>query len=185
MNEGAGVIERDRSADGAADLADLTDLTDRIRRIKLVAFDFDGVFTDNTVLVMEDGTEAVRCWRSDGIGLRKLEAIGVASIIISTEPNGVVQKRAEKLRIRCLHGVDDKLRALKEIAAEFRIELDQIAFVGNDVNDLACLEAVGLPIVVADAHEDVLPLALLRTTKRGGYGAVREVCDLFARAFAS
>ncbi len=71
------------------------------RIIRLVAFDFDGVFTDNMVYVFENGSEAVRCFRSDGIGLRKLERVGIIPVIISTETNQVVAKRSQKLNIRC------------------------------------------------------------------------------------
>lgn len=154
-----------------------------IRAIKLVAFDFDGVFTDNTVYVSQDGVESVRCWRGDGIGLAKLARLGIATIIISTETNPVVTARANKLKIRAIQGCDDKLSALNEVAAAQGIALAQVAFMGNDINDAACLGAVGLPIVVQDAHEDVLPYALYRTTRPGGLGAVREVCDMIERVW--
>ncbi|WP_081752835.1 KdsC family phosphatase [Kallotenue papyrolyticum] len=155
------------------------ELQQLIRQIRLVAFDFDGVFTDNTVIVSEDGIEFVRCWRGDGIGLRLLEQLGLACVILSTEENPVVLTRSRKLAVPCRYGCKDKLATLKEIAAERNIPLEAIAFVGNDINDAGCLQAVGLPIVVQDAHPDVLPLARFRTTTPGGYGAVREVCDLF------
>ena len=150
-----------------------------VRAVKLVAFDFDGVFTDNSVYVFEDGSEAVRCSRSDGIGLRKLDRLGVETIIISTEVNRVVAERAEKLKIRCVHGVEDKRAKLQSIADEHGFDLVDVAFVGNDVNDLGCLEVVGLPIAVQDAYPEVLRLAKYTTKTLGGYGAVREVCDLF------
>jgi 3-deoxy-D-manno-octulosonate 8-phosphate phosphatase (KDO 8-P phosphatase) len=89
--------------------------------------------------------------------------------------------RAQKLRIRCQSGVKDKRAALEALRAEMGFELAQVSFMGNDVNDRECLLCVGLPIVVSDAHPDVLPLGLYRTTAPGGHGAVREVCDLFER----
>jgi 3-deoxy-D-manno-octulosonate 8-phosphate phosphatase (KDO 8-P phosphatase) len=150
-----------------------------IRKIRLVAFDFDGVFTDNMVYVFEDGSEAVRCFRSDGIGLQKLKLLGIETIIISTESNPVVSARAAKLKIRCVQNCEDKRKTLESIAQEMGISLSEVAFVGNDINDLACLTAVSLPIVVQDAHPDIIPLAVYRTQNRGGHGAVREVCDLF------
>lgn len=153
-----------------------------IRCIRLVAFDFDGVFTDNMVFVFQDGTEAVRCFRSDGIGLKKLKKLGIETVIISTEANPVVSARARKLKIRCIQDCQDKLAALNDIARELNITLGEIAFVGNDINDLACLECVALPIVVRDAYQDVVPIALYRTKHPGGYGAVREICDLFEEA---
>ena len=156
-------------------------LTADLPRIKLVVFDFDGVFTDNHVYVSQDGTEMVRCWRGDGLGLRALERLGIAIAMISTETNPVVGVRAKKLAIECIQGCDDKLAALLALAARHGIRAEQVAFVGNDINDRTCLEAVGFPVVVADAHPDVLGLARYVTEAPGGKGAVREVCDLFVR----
>lgn len=155
-------------------------LTERLRLVRLVAFDFDGVFTDNAVYVSQDGTETVRCVRSDGLGLQALAALGVATIVISTETNAVVAARSRKLAVRCIQGCDDKRAALEGVVAELALTMRETAFVGNDVNDLNCLQAVGLPIVVADAHEDVVSHAVYRTKTPGGHGAVREVCDLIA-----
>jgi len=152
-----------------------------IGRIRLVAFDFDGVFTDNMVYVFEDGTEAVRCFRSDGIGLPKLKRAGIKTVIISTEANPVVSARARKLKIRCVQDCQDKRAVLEEIAGNMDITLDEVAFVGNDINDLSCLTCVALPIVVKDAHPDVIQVARYQTKNPGGCGAVREVCDLFER----
>ena len=129
------------------------------------------------VYVLEDGTEAVRCFRSDGIGLQKLKRLGIESVIISTEANPVVSARARKLKIRCIQDCQDKRAVLEEIAHEIGITLNEVAFVGNDINDLACLECVALPIVVQDAFQEVVPLALYQTKRPGGHGAVREICD--------
>jgi len=153
-----------------------------IGRIRLIAFDFDGVFTDNMVYVFENGNEAVRCFRSDGIGLQKLKKLGIETVIISTEANPVVSARARKLKMRCIQDCSDKRAALEDIAREKNIFLEQIAFVGNDINDLACLECVGLPIAVQDAYPEVLAVARFQTKCPGGRGAVREICDLFERA---
>jgi YrbI family 3-deoxy-D-manno-octulosonate 8-phosphate phosphatase len=160
------------------------DLSKDICKIKLLVFDFDGVFTDNTVYVAEDGSESVRCWRSDGLGLRKLDKLGIAYAIISTEANPVVVQRAKKLQIRCMHDCADKLVSLRALVAELGVGLEECAFVGNDINDTIVLENVRLPIVVADAHEDVVSHARLQTSKNGGFGAVREVCDLFEKVHA-
>jgi YrbI family 3-deoxy-D-manno-octulosonate 8-phosphate phosphatase len=156
-------------------------LKDLFAKIRLVAFDFDGVFTDNMVYVLENGTEAVRCFRSDGLGLQKLEQLGIETVIISTEANPVVSTRARKLKIRCVQDCRDKRAALESIVKESGISLAEVAFVGNDINDLPCLTCVALPIVVHDAHPDVIAHAVYRTIRPGGYGAVREVCDLFER----
>jgi len=161
-----------------------SEIQKRLCQIRLVAFDFDGVFTDNMVYVLQDGTEAVRCNRSDGIGLQKLKKLGIATAIISTESNPVVSARAQKLKIRCFQNCEDKRKTLESLAQEMGISLSGIAFVGNDINDRPCLTCVGLPIVVQDAHPDVISIALYRTNAHGGHGAVREVCDLFEQALA-
>ncbi len=160
------------------------ELVAAIHRIRLIAFDFDGVFTDNTVYVFEDGREAVRCCRADGLGLARLTALKIEPIIISAEVNPVVQARGRKLGVECFTGCDDKRATLQAQLDERDLEMSQAAFVGNDVNDLACLEAVGLPIVVQNAHPNVVPYGLYRTACKGGDGAVREVCNLFETVLA-
>ncbi|HTN71884.1 MAG TPA: HAD hydrolase family protein [Methylomirabilota bacterium] len=155
-------------------------LEQRIRSVRLIAFDFDGVFTDNKVYVFQDGSEAVCCFRGDGLGLEKLKRLGIQAIIVSTEVNPVVGFRSKKLGVRCIQACPDKRAALEGVARELELSLNQVAFVGNDINDLSCLRAVGLPIVVRDAHPDVVRTALYQSQALGGQGAVREVCDLFA-----
>ena len=152
----------------------------RMPAIRLAAFDFDGVLTDNMVYVLQDGSEAVRCSRSDGFGLRELEQLGIACAIISTEANPVVLARSRKLGVRCAPGVADKRAALQSLLDELGLRLEQAAFVGNDINDLPCLTCVGLPIIVQDAHAAVRPYALYQTRAPGGHGVAREVGDLFA-----
>jgi 3-deoxy-D-manno-octulosonate 8-phosphate phosphatase (KDO 8-P phosphatase) len=146
--------------------------------VKLIAFDFDGVFTDNTVYVTQGGVESVRCWRSDGIGLSRLKALGVQVIIISTEANRVVTTRAKKLKIKCKHGVEDKAAVMLETCAELGVSPEHTMFVGNDVNDIPAFKSIKFPVAVADAYPEVLPYVLFSTKKPGGFGAVREVCDL-------
>ncbi len=151
-----------------------------VKDIRLVVFDFDGVFTDNTVLVFDDGTEAVRCWRGDGLGLRELRRLGIDTFVLSMETNAVVAQRCRKLAVPMIQGCEDKPTALAGLVAERGLELRQVAYVGNDVNDLECLRMVGLPIVVSDAHPSVARAARWRTTLPGGRGAVREVCDMIS-----
>jgi len=153
-----------------------------LRAIRFVAFDFDGVFTDDAVYVNQEGVELVRCWRGDGLGLRKLEALGIGSAILSTEVNPVVGIRARKMRIQYFQGLDDKCARLRALAGDVGIPVEQFAFVGNDINDLSCFQAVGLPIAVRNAHAEVLASVRYRTETPGGFGAVREICDTFDRA---
>lgn len=158
-------------------------LRNAIRRIRLLVFDFDGVFTDNTVWTTEDGKESVRCWRSDGLGLQRLRGTPVRSMVISTEENPVVSARCRKLKIECLQGQPDKGAALAKVAQERGLSLSEVAYLGNDTNDKECLQTAGLPMVVQDAYPSVIPLARYRTAANGGFGAVREVCELFCEAF--
>jgi len=157
-------------------------LDDLLARVRFVAFDFDGVFTDNTVQVDQDGIESVRCWRSDGLGLARLRGCGVAAMIVSTEVNAVVGARATKLKLPWVQGVEDKRAAILKACAELNVDAHDTAFVGNDINDVPAFQAVGVPIAVADAYPEVLAYAVYRTLKPGGFGAVREVCDLIFHA---
>jgi 3-deoxy-D-manno-octulosonate 8-phosphate phosphatase (KDO 8-P phosphatase) len=150
-----------------------------IQKIQLIAFDFDGVFTDNMVFTFEDGREAVQCSRAEGLGLQKLRVLGIDMLVISTEENPVVASRCRKLGLSCIHGCENKLAKLMEIAEQKQIPLERIAYVGNDINDIPCLIHAGFPVVVHDAHPDILRFARYRTTRPGGHGAVREICDMF------
>lgn len=156
-----------------------------IQKIRLLVFDFDGVFTDNTVWTTEDGKESVRCWRSDGLGLQKLRETSVQSLVLSTEENPVVSARCRKLKIECIQGQPDKGRALTEITKQRGLDFSEVAYLGNDTNDLGCLKLVGLPMVVRDAFPVIVPLAHYQTLANGGFGAVREVCDLFCDALSA
>ena len=151
----------------------MTELAD----VRLVVFDFDGVFTDNRVWTNERGEESVACSRSDGLGLRRLDEVGVAYVIVSTETNPVVAARARKLGCDCVQGVADKLAVVRAEAAVRGLALEDVAYVGNDINDADCLGAVGLPVVTADAWAEVRPLASLVLSRPGGHGCVRELCD--------
>jgi len=150
--------------------------------VKLVAFDFDGVFTDNTVYVTQDGVESVRCWRSDGLGLNRLKNAGVQVFIISTETNRVVTARANKLKVPCKQGVEDKATAILETCVELGVSPEYTMFVGNDINDISAFNSIGIPVAVADAYPEVYPHVIFRTEKTGGFGVVREVCDLIFQA---
>lgn len=155
---------------------------DILASVRLIAFDFDGVFTDNTVYVSQDGIETVRCWRSDGLGLARLRNVGVQAFIISTEANPVVTTRANKLKLPCKQGVEDKAAGILATCQELHIDPQQTMFVGNDINDIPAFLSVGIPVGVADAYTEIYPYILFRTQRSGGYGAVREICDLVFNA---
>jgi YrbI family 3-deoxy-D-manno-octulosonate 8-phosphate phosphatase len=149
--------------------------------IGALVLDFDGVFTDNRVLVFADGHEAVLCERSDGLGIRLLKQTGMPILVISTETNLVVQARTKKLGLTCIQGVDDKWEALQAWLFEQNIDPAQVVYVGNDINDLPCMEKVGFTIVVADAHPAVIQIADLILQHPGGRGAIREICDMILK----
>jgi len=176
---------------GATDLVDTTGATilstdsliDELRAagpLRLVVFDFDGVFTDNSVWVREDGVESVQCSRADGIGIARLHAIGMEMLVLSTEKNPVVGARCRKLNIPHEQAISDKGARLSAILIDRSIDPRQVAYIGNDVNDMGCLRLVGLPVVVADADPSVLPFARATLNQSGGHGAVREFCDAVA-----
>ena len=147
-----------------------------------VVTDFDGVHTDDTVLVDAVGTETVRVSRSDGMGVARLRAAGIPVLILSTETNKVVSARARKLRVDVRQAVDDKAEALRAWAEEHGIALSRIAYLGNDVNDLGCLEIVGWPVAVPEAHPLVLAASRVILARSGGAGAVRDLADRVLRA---
>ena len=155
---------------------------DLLSTVRLIAFDFDGVFTDNAVYVAQDGVESVRCWRSDGLGLARLRSVGVQAFIISTETNPVVTARAQKLKLPCKQGVEDKAAGILATCAELQIAPQHTMFVGNDINDIPAFQSIGVPVGVADAYPEIYPYVLYRTQKPGGFGAVREICDLVFNA---
>lgn len=156
-----------------------------LRGIELLVLDFDGVLTDNRVLVHEDGTESVWCHRGDGWGIARLKEAGVPIVVLSTETNGVVAARCRKLGVECLQGQDDKGAALTRLLDARGMAAGRVAYVGNDVNDLDCLRTVGIPIAVADATGPAREAAVLVTTLPGGFGAVREVADWILAALAA
>lgn len=156
----------------------------KFERILLAIFDFDGVFTDNTVYVDEHGKEQVRCSRADGLGLQLLRKSGVGALVLSTETNPVVSIRCKKLNIECLQGCPDKVAAFNKILKARTIKAESTAFIGNDINDLEIMKSVGFPIAVADAYPEVQAAAIWTTTKPGGAGAVREFCEQVYKAKA-
>jgi len=147
-------------------------------QIRMIVFDFDGVFTDNRVLVLQDGTEGVLCSRADGFGLEAVRKQGIQLLVLSKEKNPVVSARCRKLNLPCIQGCDHKEETLRHEAEKAGISLSNIAYMGNDINDLECLKIVGLPVCVADAYPSVKAVSLYVTEAKGGFGAVREFCDL-------
>jgi N-acylneuraminate cytidylyltransferase len=148
--------------------------------IALVVLDFDGVVTDNRVWTDQDGREMVAAYRSDSLVMGRLKQAGVEVVILSSEVNSVVAARAKKMGVEAIQGVgyEKKAEALQSLLAGRKLEAGRAVYVGNDINDLPCFPLVGWSVAVADALPEVLRLADFVLSKPGGYGAVRELCDL-------
>jgi YrbI family 3-deoxy-D-manno-octulosonate 8-phosphate phosphatase len=150
--------------------------------VAAVITDFDGVHTADTAYLDETGRESVRVSRSDGLGVGHLRALGIPMLILSKERNPVVTARARKLGVQVQQGVDEKAAATRSWLADQNVAPERAAYLGNDINDLEAMLAVGWPVAVADAHPAVRAVARLTLTKPGGHGAVRELCDLVVQA---
>ena len=149
-----------------------------LSQIKAVVFDFDGVFTDNRVIVSTTGEEFVVCDRGDGMGTNLLAAAGIKMLILSKEKNGVVTSRGKKLNIEVIQGCDDKLPELIKWLQKNNVDAKQAAYIGNDINDLECLSHVEVAVIPADAHPSVIKTATWILQHNGGRGAIREFADV-------
>lgn len=140
-------------------------------------FDFDGVMTNNSVYLNEDGSEIVRCSRADGLAFDVLRKLKKPAYIVSTEKNAVVQARAKKLKVQVIQGVDDKVLAVKELCDKKSYNLQNIFYVGNDVNDCLIMKLCGHSACPADSHIEVKKIAREVLTTKGGNGVVRELLE--------
>ena len=152
--------------------------TQTLSQIKAVIFDFDGVFTDNRVIVSTTGEEFVICDRGDGMGTNLLAAAGIKMLILSKEKNAVVTSRGKKLNIEVIQGCDDKLPELIQWLQKNNVDAQHAAYIGNDINDLECLKHVGVAVIPADAHYSVIDTATWILQHNGGRGAIREFADV-------
>ena len=152
------------------------------KKVEAVVFDFDGVMTDNAVYVSEDGNESVRCNRGDGWGISRLHKAGIKMAVMSTEENPVVQARCAKLNLECFHQLgDNKIDRFTSWCSEHKLDMSNTIYVGNDENDVECLQAAGAGVVPADAHQTAKQVANIELSSSGGQGAVRELCDMILK----
>lgn len=157
---------------------DLARFQTALRRVQLLVLDVDGVLTDGRLFYGAKG-EALKAFHvRDGHGIKQISAVGITVAIISGRKSAAVAQRARELGIRHVtQGAKDKLAALTRLAKSRKVPLENCACVGDDTPDAPILEIAGLAIAVADAHADALAAADLVTSRPGGHGAVREVCD--------
>lgn len=145
--------------------------------VKALITDFDGVLTDNTMWISEDGKEAVRCNRGDGWALRRLQEQGLRLLILSSETNPVVQARSRKLGVECVVA-QNKLAALKDWLDLQGLDPSEAVYVGNDVPDAECLAYVGCGVTPADAYPAAKEAAQIVLETPGGRGCIRELAEL-------
>ena len=145
--------------------------------IKALVMDFDGVLTNNRVLVNETGAESVLCSRDDGFAIEKIKLLGISTLILSREVNDVVKQRAKKLKCDVINGVNNKLKALKGWCTDNRISPNDLAFIGNDIPDLECLRYAKFSFCPSDANQIVIDAAKYPLKKKGGEGCIREILE--------
>jgi 3-deoxy-D-manno-octulosonate 8-phosphate phosphatase (KDO 8-P phosphatase) len=155
----------------------------RAAGIRLLLLDVDGVLTDGSIIYLPDGIETKAFSTRDGLGIRLLQKAGVEVGIITARSSEVVKRRAENLGINLLYqGAGAKREVYEKIRAELGFTPEQVAYMGDDWLDLPVMTRVGLAAAVADAAPEVCEIAHYVTSRPGGRGAVREVCDLIVEA---
>lgn len=155
----------------------------RARRIRLIIFDVDGVLTDGSLFLGDDGQEYKAFNSRDGLGMKLLQKSGVEIGIITGRTSNVVAIRMESLGIGHVYqGQRNKVPAFQELRDQLGLENEQIAYVGDDVVDLPVMRQVGLAITVQDAHPLVKQQAHWQTRAGGGRGAAREICEMLMEA---
>lgn len=148
---------------------------------KLIAYDFDGVMTDNKVFIDQKGFESVKVNRADGLAISKIKKCGIKQIIISTEKNLVVSHRAKKLDIECFQNITNKKKALIKYCNIEKIKLEDVIFIGNDINDKEVMEVVGNSFCPNDSHPEIKKISTSVLSLNGGDGVIREFYDLLKK----
>ncbi len=158
-------------------------LTSRLKRIRLFATDVDGVLTDAGMYYSESGEELKKFNTRDGMGIKLLQRAGVITAIVTQERTKLVAWRGEKLTIPEVHqGVMDKLSLVREMAERHGLTMDEVSYIGDDINDLATLKAVGFSATPADGLPQVARAVNYVCAKKGGEGAVREIIEMILEA---
>jgi N-acylneuraminate cytidylyltransferase len=148
-----------------------------ISKVKLFALDFDGVLTNNKVLLNENGEEFVSCSRGDGLAFDALRKLNIRTIILSTEKNRVVSARARKLQIEAVQGIVNKKDKLQEIINENQLKKDEVVFIGNDINDINAMSLCGITFCPSDSHQSVKEVVKVVLKSKGGDDIVREILE--------
>ena len=158
----------------------------KLAGVRLLSLDVDGVMTDGGLYYTDDGRISRKYNVKDGVGIKRAMDAGIQIVIISAGVSGSVPERAETLGIEHVFtGVEDKRAVLETLCDELGIGLDEVAHMGDDLNDVPLLQAVGCPIAVADAQPEAWDAALIITEQNGGNGAIREICDVLVKSRGS
>jgi N-acylneuraminate cytidylyltransferase len=152
-----------------------------VENVKFIVYDCDGVLTDNKVTLNKDGREDLRFNRSDGAAMAAIKRLGIRQAIWTSEPHSVVKKRADKLGIPAVTGVEDKTKLLLEHCKKNGINLKEVVYLGNDLNDLGAMKLAGCPICPADACDEIKAVSKIVTAKKGGEGVARELFGYLKR----
>ena len=159
------------------------ELSRRLGGVRLLSLDVDGILTDGGLYFADNGLTLRKFNVKDGQGIKHVLEAGIEIAIISAGTQEAIRRRMESLGIpHIFTGVPDKLGALTALCDRLSIDLAEVVHMGDDVNDVAVMERVGFPITVPDAVTEALDCALYVTTRMGGMGAVREICDLLVAA---
>lgn len=154
-----------------------TQLLNTLSNVKLLAFDFDGVLTNNKVIVRSDGLESVVCSRADGLAFDYLNSIKFPTYVVSTERNRVVQERCKKLKIPFYSGINNKLSIIKKISEIENIPIKNFLFIGNDLNDYEVMKECGFSACPFDSHSKIKKIATFSLKTKGGDGVARELLE--------
>lgn len=160
-----------------------TDVINAAKKIRLAIFDMDGVLTDGRLYLLDDGQNLKAFHCHDGLGIKLLAKSGVKIAVITAHRSTLIDKRMAQLQVEHVYqGVENKLTAYEDLLAKLNLGDEEVAYVGDDLPDIAIIRRVGLGVAVANAVDLVKEYALYQTQKRGGEGAVREVCELILNA---
>lgn len=150
----------------------------RLARVRLIGFDVDGVFTDGRFYLSDAGVETKAFHTQDGYGIRALLDAGVIVAVVSGRTSGAVEHRMAELGVEhVILGSRNKVRDFSELTSRLGVDLDETAFVGDDLPDLPLLEIVGVPVAVANAVSEIKVRCAIVTGRSGGFGAIREIAD--------
>lgn len=155
------------------------DTANKFKQIKLLICDIDGVFSDGRIYLGNQGEELKAFHTRDGFGIKAIINAGIQVAVITGRKSHIVEKRMTSLGVQHIYqGQEDKTQAFALLCKQLALQPEEVAYIGDDVPDLTVMQKVGLAISVADAHPLILSLAHYTTKTRGGFGAVREACDI-------